>query len=203
MLDPSSLAFVRKEIAKSLNTILSGVSANADGMNEDIQQLFPGSSTIPTRPTMHPYGYVSRAPTGVIQVTGKQGNTPENRMVLGHRDANRPALNPGEMVIYNQWGQQIRLNNGQIQIGGTDSSEPLVLGNQLKALLEAIIGAITALASGTSAGFGAVSVTNPIAMAAALLAISGASSAASDAGNNFVSNDAILSDESFARKTGG
>lgn len=215
MISSEILTFIRREIARQVAVVLSGSAQNAQGQVEDISALYPGMPVITERPVMHPFGYVSRAPNGTIQVTARQGSTPENRLVLGHRDANRPALDGGEVVLYNAHGQQIRLNAGVIQLGGPDSAEPIVLGAQLKELLTELIAAVSALsaaAASTAATTSGALVTlglpppplpgPPASLLLDAAAATAAGSAATDAGNNFVQNDAILSDESFARKGG-
>lgn len=216
MLESEIITFIRREIARQAGVILSGSSAASSGQREDIQALYPGMPTITDRPVMHPYGYVSRPPSGVIQVVGRQGATPENRIILGHRDANRPPLGVGCSILYNQFGQQVRLENGTIKLGGADSNQPIVLGSELKSLLTELIAAVGDLAAATNdlagavvTAFGNVAPLNPITMPALLDAItaaggeaSAAGGAAESAGNNFVANDAILSNESFARKGG-
>lgn len=212
---------VRQELAKQLSVILSGSSANAKSQTEDIEQMYPGMPSILQRPVMHPYGFVSKALRGAIQVTAKQGNTPENRIILGHRDSQRPDdFVPGACILYNQFGQQIRLESGTIKLGGPASAENIVLGQQLKALLQILIAAIATIGDSADAIGSAVSTLAPfvatipglgpgdiLAIIAAGTDASGAASDAADAGSEatsagatFVENDAILSAESFARK---
>lgn len=128
MTDAEMMRFIREEIKKQLNVILSGKAGTNTIQTEDIEEMFPGMPTIPGRPIMHPFGISSRAPRGTIQVTARAGEHTGNRMVLGHRDKSRPACQAGELVLYNAHGQQIRLENGEIKIGSASSSEPFVLG---------------------------------------------------------------------------
>lgn len=117
---PEMKRFVREEVARQLNVILSGVceGTEADAQSESIGALYPGSPTIENRPVMHPYGYASRAPKGVLQVTAKQGASPQNRLVIGHRDADRPDdLEEGETEIYSSGGWSVRVKNDSIIIG--------------------------------------------------------------------------------------
>lgn len=121
--------FVREEIARQLNVILSGQSeGTADVATESIGKLYPGSPTIIDRPVMHPYGFASRAREGAIQVTAKQGASPENRMVLGHRDSERPTdLEAGEATVYSSGGWSVKVLNGSIVIGNDDGSQVFTL----------------------------------------------------------------------------
>lgn len=139
MLESDVIAYIRKEISRQMNVILSGQSGTNDQFFENIENMFPGMSTINSRPVMHPYGVVSRAPRGTFQVNGRQGDHFGNRVVLGHRDQNRPALAEGEVFLYNQFGQQIRLENGMIRIGDAETTDPAVVGNELKAMLQDLI----------------------------------------------------------------
>jgi phage gp45-like len=115
---PDVQRFVREEIKRQLNVILSGQSdGTADVETESIASMFPGSPTIADRPVMHPYGFASRASRGTIQVVGKQGADPSNRLVLGHRDSQRPTdLDEGEAVLYSsaQWAVYARADGVQI-----------------------------------------------------------------------------------------
>lgn len=136
MIDGEILTFIRNEIKKQVNIILSGQAGSNDQFTEDIQNLYPGTPTLASRPIMHPYGLVSRAPANTIQVTARQGENPGNRLVLGHRDANRPSLAQGETLLYNQYGQTIFLENGKIHIGKRASSDPVPLGTELITFLQ-------------------------------------------------------------------
>lgn len=131
MIDGDILRLIREEVRKQVNIILSGQSGQNTNISEDIQNLYPGCPTIPDRPVMHPYGFVSRAPNGTIQVSARQGEHPGNRLILGHRDSARPDIGAGETTIYNQYGQQIYLKQGEIHIGKPASSDPVPLGNEL------------------------------------------------------------------------
>lgn len=142
MLSSEVRRFLHQEIKKQLNVILSGAAGNNTISTETIDDLFPGMPGILDRPVMHPYGLVSRAPMGTISVTGRQGDHPGNRIVLGHRDVNRPQVQEGEVQLYNEFGQAIYLENGQIRIGTKAAANPAVLGNELKTLLVDLIGLI-------------------------------------------------------------
>lgn len=109
MLDSDILRSVRLEVARQLNTILSGqAGANDTVQGETIDNMYPGSPSIPDRPVMHPYGFASRAAKGTISVTGKQGSDPTNRLVLGHRDKMRPTdISEGDVVIYSSDGKTV------------------------------------------------------------------------------------------------
>lgn len=115
ILDESSIKrFVRQEIMRSLNVILTASTGDNSGVEtETIENLYPGSPSIPKRPVMHPYGFVSRAPKKTLSVVARHGADATNRMVLGHRDSNRPTdLNEGEAIIYAADGNQIKLGEG-------------------------------------------------------------------------------------------
>lgn len=109
MHDSDTIRLVRQEIKRQLITILSGqAGANDQVETETIDNMYPGSPSIPDRPVMHPYGFASRAPVKTIGVTGRQGDDPTNRIVLGHRDSKRPKdIGAGDVVIYSHNGTDI------------------------------------------------------------------------------------------------
>lgn len=140
MIDPEVRKFLKDEIRRHLNIVLSGVSGANTEEHETIGNLFPGMPDIEKRPVSHPYGYASRAKNGTIQVNARMGDHVGNRIVISHRDANRPKdLAEGESVIYSSGGLKVYLRNGKIQIGSETSSDPVVLYNELKTLMESIL----------------------------------------------------------------
>lgn len=99
-----------------MNVILTGVAGNASAQYEDVGQLFPSMPSITQRPVMHPYGMSSAAPDGTLQVVGQQGEHKGNRIVLGHRDADKPAVKQGEVVLYDANGGKIQLRKSGMEI---------------------------------------------------------------------------------------
>ena len=218
------MAWMRREIARQLNTILNGESGPSNTKDtDDISEMFPGMPTLVERPVVQPYGFVSRAPENTLSVSARNGDHPGARYVIGYRDKNRPDHERGEVVVYNVRNKQVRLELGAIRIGGTDSAENLVLGQQLKAFLTELDAQIQAIAAavGTVGGglAGIAALLSPSAFvdpingpglyatscgegAAGAGAAAAAGSAVGAADSAFVANDAILSDESFTRKGG-
>lgn len=178
MTESEIISAIRREIKQQLNIILSGVSENStnpDGNSvEDIQNMFPTMMAITKRPVMHPYGFASLAPDGTTQVIARQGDHFGNRIVLGHRDADRPTfLNQGDVILYNEFGQQIYMQDGKIQIGSNSASEPLVLGNVLSDFMGQLITLLNTFLQTVITGPIAVSTlpgnsapTNPVVIAA-------------------------------------
>ncbi len=140
MISPSELRkMIREELNVALQIIASGNSGNTSTHTEDIANLFPGMPTVTGRPIMQPYGISSRAPSGKISVTAQQGSHPGNKMVLGHRDATKPAVEAGETQLYNEFGQAVYLKDGSVCIGIATAANPAVLGNEIKAMLQLLI----------------------------------------------------------------
>lgn len=139
-MDAETRRYIDDTIRKQLNIILSGVSGSNTVSQETISELFPGMPEIVNRPVSHPFGYASRATQGTVQVTARHGEHVGNRMIIGHRDSKRPDdLQEGESVIYSKGGLTVYLRNGEIQIGSKNSDNPVVLFNELSALLESIL----------------------------------------------------------------
>lgn len=167
MMSPEDRKFIREEIARQVNIILSGQAGANTVQTETIDNLFPSMPSIVNRPVMHPYGIVSRAPRGTLSVTARQGEHAGNRMVIGHRDKNRPDVGSGEAALYNQFGQQIRLENGEIKIGSAAASKQAVLGPELKAFLTEFINAFISHTHVSSAPGAATSPASSVASAVA------------------------------------
>ena len=142
MTDPKIIKLIRDEIKKQVSIVLSGSCGGNTIATETIDDLYPGYPPMLDRPLMHPYGLVSRAPRKTLSVTARHGEHPANRVVLGHRDRNRPNVESGEVQLYNQYGQAIYLKNGTVHIGTASASNPAVVGNELKAMLESLLDAI-------------------------------------------------------------
>jgi hypothetical protein len=129
-------AMVRAEIKQQMQVILYGLHESGDKNTAKVSNVVPGSPVTESRPLMAPFGLASRAPKGKLAVTGRVGDHPAARLILGYRDDSRPEMEEGEAVLYNAHGQEIRLENGAIKIGSAAANEPVVLGLVLKTLLE-------------------------------------------------------------------
>lgn len=135
MMDGQIRRFIQEEIKRQMNIILNSETGQTTESTETIQNLFPGMPSIPDRPVSHTYGISSRAPQGTISVVARVGDHFGNRMVIGHRDKNRPTLNEGETILYDAYGHIVYCSQSKIQIGSKGASEPFVLGNVLQSLL--------------------------------------------------------------------
>lgn len=188
MMDSEIISFIRQEIKKQVNIILSGSSGVNTTTTENIRELFPGMPTITNRPVMRPWGYASRAPQGTIQVVARQGEHFGNRVVLGHRAKDIPEdLAEGESILYDSTGRQIRVKDGVIKLGSSASAENLVLGKVFQEMMSTVLQAIAEHVHVTSApGFPTSEPTN--------------ASTFTDQKNNPVDNGNVLSDISFTEK---
>lgn len=141
-IEPDLKRFIRHEIAKQMNIILTGVTGSSDPTKfvEDIEQLYPGADTITERPVMHPYGFVSSVPRGILQVVARQGEHPSNRLIIGHRDAARPTdLAEGTAKMYSLAGFQIYAGEDGLYVGKNSATEPLVLGTAANEFFSALL----------------------------------------------------------------
>lgn len=124
-LTPAEWRQIQQLVKQQVAIILSGNTAatQVDDVpgTESIDNLFPGCPTVEGRPLAHPYGLVSRAPKGTAQVTARQGEHPANRIVLLHRDKNRPQVADGDVWLYDNHGNQMKLEAGKIvaKLAGT------------------------------------------------------------------------------------
>lgn len=141
-IDPDLRRMIRAEIRKEMNIILTGVAGNTDAskFTQDIEQLYPGSDTITDRPVAHPYGFVSKAPRGTLQVVARQGEHPSNRLVLSHRDAGRPTdIDDGTAKMYSLAGFQVYASTDGIYVGKGSADQPLILGPAANEFFSALL----------------------------------------------------------------
>lgn len=143
---------VWQELGRALFIVLTGQSQDADGNNEQIQNLFSGAATTTPCRVAYPWGFAARTPDNTPQLTLQMGNSPLSRVVAGHFDNSRPSINGGETILYNQYGQVLYLQNGSVRIGSQTASHPYVLGDVLNTFLTAVM---TSLIEHTHAGPGA------------------------------------------------
>ncbi len=140
MLDPQLRREIRDEIRQSLSVLIPALTSATTNQTETIDQLYPNMPKIQNRPIMHPYGLVSRAPEGTNSIAARIGEHVSNRIIIGHMDNARKdiSLNEGEVILYNEHGQQLRLEQDKINLGKS-ANEPAVLGNVLVKLLGEIL----------------------------------------------------------------
>lgn len=145
MTDSDQIRFIRQEIEKQLNIILSGRTQSSAKFTEGIANMYPGMDVITERPIMRPYGIISLAPDQTTQVTGRMGTHIANRLVLGHRDQNAPEPGAvGETIVYSMGGYEVKVANGQISLGKGGEFETMVVGDTLKEFLILLLNHIIA-----------------------------------------------------------
>lgn len=138
-MSPEIERFIRDQIRNQLNVILFGAAGSNTPVSETIEKLFPGMPSIPDRPIVHPYGFVSRASQGTISVTAKVGDHPGARITLGHRDEKRPSVDVGESGVYSLGGYIVKLGNGKIEFGKGSEMEVVPVGDTLLEFLKAFL----------------------------------------------------------------
>lgn len=146
MMDDRDWAMIRKEIALQVMIITHGQTASTQiddsPSTESIDNCPPGMPTITGRPVMHPYGLASRALKETISVIARVGNHPANKIIIGHRDKDRPALDAdGDVVLYDGHGNVMMLKDSNPYIDTGDRA--FSVGG--KDLADNLLGAIAAL----------------------------------------------------------
>lgn len=140
MMDAHDWAMVRKEIARACSVILHGRTAETQvddaPSTESVDDCPPGAPTIEGRPVMHPYGLASRAKANTTAVIARVGDHPANKMIIGHRDKDRPALeNEGDVALYDMHGNVLMLRDTdpyidtgdrKFSVGGKDLGDDLL-----------------------------------------------------------------------------
>lgn len=129
---PELRRMIRDVVLQEMDVILSGTAGSNTVEKENIDNMYPGMPTISDRPVAHPYGFASRAKKGTIQVVGKQGEHRGNRVVLGHRDVNRPSdLAEGESVMYSMGDYRIKIFKDKAMVSKGTDYEHMVVGDTL------------------------------------------------------------------------
>lgn len=145
-MDPQLMRFIREEIKKQINVVVTGQTVSADTETATLQNIFSGMDPVTDIPVAHPYGFCSKAIMGALTVTLRVGDHPGARMVALHRDNNRPTdLSTGESVMYSSTGHRFYAGLSGCFIGSKDAANPLVLGDVLKTYLNEIYTALQEL----------------------------------------------------------
>lgn len=130
MNDVEIRAMIKEEVNKMVSGIILNGQAGATTVDvEDIDNMYPGMPTVTKRPVVHPYGYASRAPRGVLSVIARIGEHFGNRYILGHRDNKKPQLNEGETAVYSLGGHLLKVSNDQIEITHKTGSTFQIIAN--------------------------------------------------------------------------
>lgn len=145
MLDSEIRRAIHEEIKKQLGVILYGAVGNPTVDSETIEAMYPGMPNQPERPLVGPYGVASVAPTGTIQVVGRIGDHPANRVVLGHRAKDRPTdLAEGETTVYSLGEFRLVVKNDSLYLGKGTDLEEMVVGETLRQFLISLVDLIVA-----------------------------------------------------------
>lgn len=139
---PDIVALIKRLIKTHVPNVQHAIArGGTNPETQSLEQNYPGGPQMKARPVAHPYGFVSRAPDGMLAVTGRVGEHPGATMTLLHRDSARADmdLEYGESAVYskNQHGVWARVD--QTQLGSSSADNPVVLGTELLELLEQIL----------------------------------------------------------------
>lgn len=117
---------------------------------------FATDSPIDGLRSIQPFGVSSRAPDGTDCMQVPVGGDPSHMNVIGHFDPARPAVEKGETMLYNEFGDRIYVSDGviiattpqwvlesdAIFLGSDSADEPFVLGKVFKQFAEDVLQAI-------------------------------------------------------------
>jgi hypothetical protein len=136
-------ALVRQVIREELAPILMGkVGEINEKYRAKLKSRLSGETGLENLRTLHPYGLASKPKAETEVVILPLMGDPTNLNVLTQHDKDRPEIEQGEVALYGPDGQIIHFkNDGNIYQGSSEADEPVVLGNVLKTLLEALIDA--------------------------------------------------------------
>ena len=156
MLDSETQRYIRQEVQRHLNILIMASSDEATKNGAKVRDMYGSTPQTPEFPAMMPWGFAHRPPTGLQTVLGRIGEHPGARIILGHRDIDKPDLEEGEVILYNENGEQIRLEkekvvmqtksgeavrieDGKVKLGGSTADQAVVLGTVLAELLGSLM----------------------------------------------------------------
>lgn len=140
MIDAELRRYIEEKIKEHLNIILTAQTDSSKGKTETISNLFPGMPSIPDRPVMAPFGFSSKAPKGTKAMVGQHGDFKGNRVVLGHRDEDRPTgIDEGEAIMYSIGKYHVVCFKDKVQVGVEGDYETMVVGETLIKFLIAFL----------------------------------------------------------------
>lgn len=127
---------IRKVIRQEMSPIVMGqMVSNETESRSTIKRLGNEGPRKNIRSIM-PFGFASKAPANTQAFIVPAGNDPTNQNILGHFDeGNRPALDDGDVALYDAFGNIFKISNGKFQLGSETSSQNLVLGPALMSFL--------------------------------------------------------------------
>lgn len=132
---------IRKVIRQELAQILLGsTTANKDQFYSSVQRF--DETPIDNNRKILPFGISSRAPVGTQGLVVPVNGDPTHLVVVGDFDANRPTLNDGESMLYDQFGHVVYCSESKIQIGTKAAAENFVLGQVFKTFANNLLQAI-------------------------------------------------------------
>jgi len=166
MLDGETIRFIRNEIRVHMASIGHGIVKTEDSATTETQALeqnYPGGPKMLPRPVAHPWGFVSRAPDGMLAVTGRVGEHPGAVMTLAHRDPARSSMDVqvGETATYSVNLHGVWARTDKTQLGSPTADNPVVLGNEALELLTAIVDVLIAGSGGLTTSPGNPTAPNP------------------------------------------
>lgn len=135
MTESEIIKLVKETIKQTLAPILMGTIVSNEDVNRSTVKHFANSGPIPKARNIQPFGVASRAPAGTQGLIVPIAGDITHLNLVGHFDDGRPAVENGELCLYNQFGQQIYLESGKIHIGKKTTSNPAPVGNELKSFL--------------------------------------------------------------------
>lgn len=140
MEDHEFKAFIRQVIREEITPILFGTITETASQNRASARRFSNEDAIDDQRILGPYGFAGRPKKGTTCLVMPLAGDPTHLSVAASfDDKGRPDLNEGEACLYGPTGQILLMrDDGTIRQGSRGASQPAVLGNVLKACLQAL-----------------------------------------------------------------
>lgn len=138
------IALIKRILRKEIAQILMGTITSTNDSQRGSMQRFATEGQIGGLRMIQPYGFACRPPAGTPALISPVASDPTHLNIVGQFDLNRPTLNDGEAIIYNEFGQMIYMENGKIRIGSKTSNHNFFLGDLANTFLGSLIDLIVA-----------------------------------------------------------
>jgi len=163
-MNPDLVALVKRMIRTHVPNLQHAIARGGSTAEvQALEQNYPGGPQMAERPVCHPWGFVSRAPDGMLAVVGRVAEHPGATMTIAHRDPARASmdLQAGETAVYSQNQHGVWARTDQTQVGSPTADNPVVLGAELVELLTAIVDVLIAGSGGLTTAPGNPTAPNP------------------------------------------
>lgn len=139
MTDGELTRLIRRVIKQEITSIMMATVQSNESELYSTLTRFATDARNPNIRNIQPFGLSSRPPAGVESLLVPIDGNPTNMTTVGQHDANKPKLNDGETILYDQFGHVVYLSETKMQFGSKTSAENMVLGQVFKSFVQSLL----------------------------------------------------------------